>query len=58
MLEPQAKVTMLRDYLRPLSHQALDRREQAYAALKTPEQVAAYQQRLRAAFFASLGPLP
>ena len=49
---------MLRDHLRPLVHAALDRRLQAYEALKTPEQIRDYQERLRAEFMESLGGFP
>lgn len=52
------EVRLLRDHLRPLVHAALDRRLQAYEALKTPEQIQAYQQRLRAEFIESLGGFP
>lgn len=37
---------------------ALARRTETYEALKTPEQIAAYQRKLREFFFAQLGPLP
>ncbi len=52
------EVRMLRDHLRPLVHTALDRRLKAYEELKTPEQIRAYQQRLRAEFIRSLGGFP
>ncbi len=55
---PQGEVRLLRDHLRPLVHAALDRRRQAYEALKTPEQIRTYQERLRAEFIESLGGFP
>lgn len=55
---PEGAVRLLRDHLRPLTHAALDRRLRAYEALKTPEQIRAYQQRLRAEFIRSLGGFP
>jgi len=39
-------------------HQALDRREAEYEKLKTPEQLTAYQDRLRQFFVAALGGFP
>lgn len=55
---PEGEVRLLRDHLRPLVHAALDRRLQAYEALKTPEQIRGYQERLRAEFIESLGGFP
>ncbi|MDE2927388.1 MAG: prolyl oligopeptidase family serine peptidase [Acidobacteriota bacterium] len=55
---PDGEVRLLRDHLRPLVHAALDRRLQAYEALKTPEQIRDYQERLRAEFIESLGGFP
>ncbi len=52
------EVRMLRDHLRPLVHAALNQRLEAYEELKTPEQIHAYQQRLRAEFVRSLGGFP
>ena len=52
------EVRVLRDHLRPLVHAALDQRLEAYEELKTPEQIRAYQQRLRAEFVRSLGGFP
>lgn len=45
-------------YLRRLARSALARREVAYEQLKTPEQISAYQQRMREFFLSQLGPLP
>ena len=55
---PDGGVRMLQDHLRPLVHAALDRRLESYEGLKTPEQIRAYQQRLRAEFIRSLGGFP
>ena len=55
---PGGEVRLLRDHLRPLVHAALDRRLRAYEALKTPEQIRTYQERLRAEFIESLGGFP
>ena len=55
---PDGEVRLLRDHLRPLVHAALDRRLQAYEALKTAEQIRDYQERLRAEFIESLGGFP
>jgi len=45
-------------YLRNLAHQALERRAAKYEKLKTPEQIEAYQQRLRSFFVEQLGGWP
>lgn len=62
VLEPPAKGEkrreMLRDYLRRHVHQALDRRLAEFEELQTPEQIEAYQKRLRAKFAESLGGFP
>lgn len=50
--------SMLQNYLRGLATAALDRRAVAYDALKTPQDIAAYQQRLRAFFIRQLGGFP
>lgn len=55
---PDGEVRLLQDHLRPLVHAALDRRLQAYEALKTPEQIRDYRERLRAEFIQSLGGFP
>ncbi|MCA9216111.1 MAG: hypothetical protein KDB27_23750, partial [Planctomycetales bacterium] len=44
--------------LQQQAYAALDRREKAFELLKTPEQIHAYQQRLRAFFIEQLGGLP
>lgn len=49
---------MLEKYLDELAFAALDRRQAAYDALKTPEQIQAYQARLRAFFVQQLGGFP
>ena len=55
---PDGEVRLLQDHLRPLVHAALDRRLQAYEALKTPDQIRDYQERLRTEFIESLGGFP
>jgi cephalosporin-C deacetylase-like acetyl esterase len=40
------------------AYEALDRRDEAYAALETPEKIEAYQQRLREFFIGQLGGFP
>jgi len=50
--------TMMTRYLQGLAHDALDRRAAESAKLQTPEQLAAYQERMRAFFIAQLGGLP
>ncbi|MEQ8786296.1 MAG: acetylxylan esterase [Pirellulaceae bacterium] len=40
------------------AYEALDRRDAAYAELETPEQIAAYQQRMREFFIRQLGGFP
>ena len=49
---------MLEKHLDGLAFAALDRRQAAYDALKTPEQIRAYQSRLRAFFVQQLGGFP
>jgi dienelactone hydrolase len=49
---------MLARYLKERAHEALDRRRAAYEALKTPEQLTAYQDRLRREFVEHLGGFP
>jgi dienelactone hydrolase len=46
------------DHLRREIHKALAVRQQEYEALKTPEQIAAYQQRRRSAMLQALGDFP
>jgi len=45
-------------HLQRLAREALDRRDAEYEKLKTPQQCADYQQRLRAFFLQRLGPFP
>ena len=52
---PQA---MVHSYLIRRAEEALDRRTARYEELKTPEQLAAYQQRMRQFFLSQLGELP
>src|SRR5689334_20626298 len=49
---------MLSRYLKQHAFDALERRRQAFEALKTPEQFTAYQERLRKAFIEHLGGFP
>src|SRR5215470_10248487 len=49
---------MLTRYLKHLAHEALARRRLAYEGAKSPEQLAAYQKRLRTAFVEHLGGFP
>jgi dienelactone hydrolase len=49
---------LLTRLLKQQAAEALDRRQTAYEALKTPEQVAAYQERLRKQFLEHLGAFP
>lgn len=49
---------MLHAYLMQRGQQAFARRRAEYAKLKTPEQLAAYQERMRQFFLAQLGELP
>ncbi len=49
---------MLRDYLRVKVHTALDKRLETLEGLETPEQIAAYQHRLKSDFLEHIGPLP
>jgi dienelactone hydrolase len=44
--------------LKRLAYEALDRRQKAYEALKTPEQIALYQQQMRSTFVEHLGGFP
>src|ERR1041385_995003 len=55
--EPAAS-SLFYSHLQRQAYQALDRRQAAYEELKTPEQVAAYQQRMRALFIEQLGGFP
>ena len=49
---------MMRAYLLKKVHAALDRREAEYEKLKTPEQIVAYQKRMREFFVDQLGGFP
>lgn len=49
---------MMQVYLMRRVYQALDRREAEYEKVKTPEQLTAYQQRLRQFFVSALGGFP
>ncbi len=49
---------MLEKYLDGLAFAALDRRQAAYEALKTPEDIRTYQKRLRSFFVQQLGGFP
>ncbi len=49
---------MLTRYLKQQAYEALDRRRAAYEAVKTPQQAAEYQQRMRKFFLDQLGELP
>ena len=49
---------MVHAHLMRLAHAALDRRTAEYEKLKTPDDIAAYQQRRREFFLAALGGLP
>jgi cephalosporin-C deacetylase-like acetyl esterase len=61
-LKPEAgqplAATLFYADLQRQAYQALDRREAAYEELKTPEQVAVYQQRMREFFTKQLGGFP
>lgn len=57
-LDGTAPKEMMHAYLMRRAQAALDRREAEYEKLKTPEQVAAYQDRLRQFFVATLGGFP
>jgi len=49
---------MMHKYLMGRVHEALDRREAEYEELKTPEQLAEYQKRMKQYFLDQLGPMP
>ena len=49
---------MMHTYLMRAAHQSLDRRDAEYEKLETPEQLAAYQQRMRQFFITALGGFP
>ncbi len=49
---------MMHDYLMGLAYQAFDRRTAAYEELKTPEQLAAHQEKMKEFFIDQLGGFP
>ena len=53
-----APKAMMHEYLVGKAREALDRRQAEYEKIKTPEQVKAYQERLRQFFVAQLGGFP
>ncbi len=53
-----APANIMGDHLRQQIHNALAARQQEYEALKTPEQITAYQQRRRSAMIEALGGFP
>ncbi|MHC4176297.1 MAG: alpha/beta hydrolase family protein [Planctomycetota bacterium] len=57
-IDGAAPKEMMHAYLMRAVHEALDRRDAEYEKLKTPEQLAAYQQRMREFFVAALGGFP
>jgi len=57
-IDGAAPKEMMHGYLMRAVHEALDRRDAEYETLKTPEQLAAYQQRLREFFIGALGGFP
>lgn len=57
-LDGAAPREMMHCYLMRLAGKAIDRRDAEYETLKTPEQLAAYQQRVRQFFLEQLGGLP
>jgi len=58
LVDGVAPSALLEEQLKKLAFAALARREAAYAQIKTPADVATWQQRQRASFLASLGGLP
>ena len=58
LVDGVAPSALLEEQLKKLAFAALARREAAYAQIKTPADVASWQQRQRASFLASLGGLP
>jgi dienelactone hydrolase len=53
-----ASANILRDYVRGLAHEALDRRLATYEKLKTPDQIESWQLKLREQFKVCLGGFP
>jgi len=58
LVDGVAPSALLEEQLKKLAFAALARRETAYAQIKTPADVAIWQQRQRASFLAALGGLP
>jgi|UniRef100_UPI003784048E cephalosporin-C deacetylase-like acetyl esterase len=58
LVDGVAPVGLLEAQLKKLAFAALDRRDTDYEKIKTPADVAAWQQRQRASFLAALGGLP
>jgi len=58
LVDGVAPSALLEEQLKKLAFAALARREAAYAQIKTPADVAIWQQRQRASFLAALGGLP
>lgn len=56
--EDGAHGQMLERYLHHIANVAIDRRTERYEELKTPEQIAAYQNRLQEFFWQQLGTMP
>jgi len=57
-IEAVEREAMMHDYLMRRVREAADRHDAAYEDIKTPEQAAVYQQRMRAFFLEQLGELP
>jgi dienelactone hydrolase len=57
-LNSAAAGEMMARYLQHQAQQQFDRWQQQYEQLKTPEQIAAHQKKLREQFFAAIGGLP
>jgi dienelactone hydrolase len=58
LVDGVAPTALLEEQLKKSAFAALDRRDTAYALIKTPADVAAWQQRQRTSFLAALGGLP
>ncbi|MCX7047974.1 MAG: acetylxylan esterase [Candidatus Sumerlaeota bacterium] len=57
-LGPTSPTAMMHSYWLRVAREAFDRHDAEYANLKTPEQLAAYQKRMREFFVAQLGGFP
>jgi dienelactone hydrolase len=57
-LDGRSPADMMYAYLQDKADEALDKRRAAYEALKTPEDVRAYQRRVRRTFMGLLGDMP